>query len=1307
MSQIQVLKELFTRLKKSPQLLAIVGLSTAAAVSSCSSGSCSPNGSQNQGPPQYNLSIVSPSEYPAGVAVTIPMLVSNSGYSMLSNLAYSVPSSTNNTGVNITITPGNCTNLPAHSSGCTIYANVPAGSNPGSFVVQATSADSQQSAISQIKNRISSIFTNQVSNLQNVISVTANLGLTDIAPNNLSGADGITLLYPNVVVANPDGTTTIIVTAVVTSSSAGEFNTLTLVDSNGNPISGVTPISGNSGSGYSNLTQGSIVALSVVLPKGSQQQSFYLQTQKNGVNVSKSSSQSQINIVPTDLPTAILSIQPSNFNLNSSYPKQVITLTNNGNGTATGLNLSSLGEVNVITGESTCGSTLAAGASCTYTIGFDSASPVSGTGSITVNYKANSTTTASQTSTIQYTGTDATAGLQITSSSSNFDFSAETNSPIESVVITIKNTGSHTESVTSITPPAPFSINTSGLVNGCGSTPIKLLAGESCSYNLIYNNSSITPPSTVPYPIYYLYKGTGGDKQESSVVTLSYQTVHSKASLSVSSSSINFPTIVNNNYATYTESIVINNQGNNPATNIAINMTNIAPNFFSQTNNCPSSLPAGQSCTVLVKFGPVSGSPATSIESVNISYTLYEGGGSATVSSKVTGQVLQAGSAVPSIDPDAPAKPSGFSGGTGGQDSPYVVQNNSTPPTLTYTIVNDSTTGESAVGMYVSESNISSGWSLAPGNTCGTKNAPISLGAGKSCNLVLQLATATSGNYPLDLSTVTVNWTDGMNPTSEASTSFNGTVNAEVYAAPLITVSPTSANLTAGDSVVVAVKLTGGYNVSDNTITMSLSPASSDVDVTSNPSPCVLNSNITICSFTVGTKIIFSGSKQDYTLSVSNTGNIPLSDNAISISVTPLTPSQSQLLLAPASDYNCSLNVITSQAYCWGYNPNGELGNGTTSNTGTPTLVAVGGNSAIPSGTKLIGVAAGTSQIGQGVTCAISSSGKLYCWGANSNGAVGDGTSGTNRLYPVAVAVGGNSDIPTNAVIKYVSTNNVTSCAVDSLGNGYCWGANYSGQFGNGTTTGSSYPKLITKGGDSAIPANAKLISVATSGQDVCVLDDAGNMYCSGSNSAGQLGNGTTTSSSYPIMVTKGGSSAIPELAKITQISLSKDNSSNEQSVCAVADEEAYCWGYNNGVFGNGTTANSNYPVAVSKGGSSAIPANGKFTVISTANQQACAIVESNAYCWGRNSRGQLGNGSTTSTLYPIAVATGNTGIPDGVSLLNIGTSFDNGISNGYSTCSLGSDDNFYCWGDNSYGELGQGTINTPPYSTLPLKVLF
>lgn len=873
---------MFNKSKKILSLPATIGMLVSVLISSCSSGSCSPYNSKNTGQ-QYSLSIASPSEYPAGVAVTIPMLVFNNGYSSLNNLVYTVPSSTNKTGVDITINPGSCTNLPAYSSGCTIYANVPAGSNPGSFVVQATSAGTQQSIVSRIENKIGSIFANNVNNLENTISVTANLGLTNIESNNLSGANGITLLYPNTIVANPDGTTTVIITAVISSSNAGEFNTLILVDSNGNPISGVSPISGNSGTGYSNLAQGSIVALSVTLPKGSQQQSFYLQTQKNGVNVSKSSSQNQINIVPSDLPTGVISLQPSSFNLSSAYTKQVITLTNNGNGVATNLDLSVLGGINIISGESTCGATLAVGASCTYTVGFDATKPISGTGSVTVKYQANSKKTVSQSSTVQYTGTDAIAGLEITSSSSNFDFSTTTNSPAESVVITIKNTGSYSESITSITPPAPFSINTNGLTNGCGATPFQLLAGKSCSYNLVYNNSNVTPASTVPYVISYLYKGAVEDKQGSSAVTLNYQTKQAKASLSVSSSNINFPTIVNNNYATYTESIVINNQGNNSATNIAVSMTNIAPNFFSQTNNCPSTLPVGQSCIVWVKFGPVSGNPATSIESINISYTLYTGGNSTTVSSKVTGQVLQAGSAVPTIDPNAPAESSGFSGGTGSQSSPYVVQNNNTPPTLTYTIVNDSTTGKSALGMYISESTLSPGWTLAPGNTCGTKNTPISFEAGKSCNLVLQLATTTTGNYPLDLSTVTANWTDEMNPTTETTTSFNGTVNAQVYAAPLITISPSSTTVPQGESVVVTATLSGGYNVGNNTISLSPSPATASLQISSEPSPCILSSSVSSCNFNI--LAAANATLADYELVASNSGNVPLNTSNISINV--------------------------------------------------------------------------------------------------------------------------------------------------------------------------------------------------------------------------------------------------------------------------------------------------------------------------------------------------------------------------------------------------------------------------------------
>lgn len=860
-----------------------LGMLIAAVVSSCSGGVCAPSGQTGA---QYNLSLIAPYEYPAGVAVTIPMLVSNSGYSALSNLVYTVPSGTNQTGVGITITPGNCANLPAHSSACTIYANVPVGSKPGSFVVQANIA-STGSTTSRIENKLGSLFSNKSNLSTDVISAKANLALTNVASNTQSGADGITLFYPSTaVVNNPDGTTTIIVTAVVSSSNAGNFNTITLVDANGTPISGVTSISGNSGSGHTNLAPGSIVALSVTLPKGSEQQAFYVQTQENGTNVSRSSNPSQINVPPANVATGIISIQPTYMNLSASYPKQVITLSNTGNGEVTNLDLSVLG--GITKDSSTCGNTLAVGASCTYTVSFDAANPVSGTGSVTANYQATTTSSASQTSTVQYTGTDAVAGLQITSSSSNFNFAATTSSPLESVVITIANTGSHLESVTSITPPSPFTINTLGIANGCGSAPIQLSAGESCSYNLIYNNSTVTSSTNVPYVIDYQYKGATGIKGESSSVTLNYETVQSQASLSVSSSNINFPTIVNNNYASDTVSIVVQNQGDYPATNVAVNLTNVAPNFFSQTNDCPSSLPSGASCSILVKFGPVSGTPATSIESVNINYTLYAGGNSTTVSSEVTGQVLQAGSAVPTIDPNAVPESSGFIGGTGSQATPYAVQESNAPPTLTYIITNDSTTSESATGMYISESNLSPGWSLAPSNTCGTQATPISLEYGANCNLVLQLATTTVGSYPLDLSTVTAHWADEMNPSGGSSTSFSGVVNADVYQAASITISPTSATVLQGESTVITATLTGGYNVSDNTISLSPSPSTPDLQITSEPAPCVLNMDTTSCIFNISTSDGLAYG--DYTLNIDNSGSVVMSSDIVTLHVdsTPL-----------------------------------------------------------------------------------------------------------------------------------------------------------------------------------------------------------------------------------------------------------------------------------------------------------------------------------------------------------------------------------------------------------------------------------
>lgn len=343
------------------------------------------------------------------------------------------------------------------------------------------------------------------------------------------------------------------------------------------------------------------------------------------------------------------------------------------------------------------------------------------------------------------------------------------------------------------------------------------------------------------------------------------------------------------------------------------------------------------------------------------------------------------------------------------------------------------------------------------------------------------------------------------------------------------------------------------------------------------------------------------------------------------------------------------LKKSTGEAYCWGYNAYGELGNGTTENNPTPGLVLTGDGSDIPLGTKLVAISAGTSNAGGGVTCVIDTNGKLYCWGSGKNGAVGNGTFDKQIPVPTAVLVGESSAIAIGTKISYVSSNNVVSCALDESGIAYCWGYNSYGQLGDGTYNSSPVPVKVAKGGLSAIPESAVLNSISAGGSTVCATDTKGNAYCWGYNSNGALGNGSIDDSAYPVLVTKGGSSAIPANAKITQISSSKDNS--EQTTCAVADDKAYCW--------------------------------------------------------GDNTRGQLGDGTTNTNYIPIAVAIGgSSAIPVGVKLLNIGTAYDDGITNGYSSCGMGDNDKFYCWGDNTYGELGVGSIGTPPYSSYPLMVL-
>ncbi|WP_415331908.1 RCC1 domain-containing protein, partial [Clostridium perfringens] len=257
-----------------------------------------------------------------------------------------------------------------------------------------------------------------------------------------------------------------------------------------------------------------------------------------------------------------------------------------------------------------------------------------------------------------------------------------------------------------------------------------------------------------------------------------------------------------------------------------------------------------------------------------------------------------------------------------------------------------------------------------------------------------------------------------------------------------------------------------------------------------------------------------------------------------------------------------NISAIDSEGnlYIWGRNDFGQLGNGTTTRSGTP--IKVNGNGAIGTSTKIVSVSAGADSIS-----AIDSEGNLYTWGRNDYGQLGNGTT-THSIKPIKV--NGNGAIGTSTKIVSVSAGEDSISAIDSEGNLYTWGRNQYGQLGNGTTTHSTKP--IKVNGNGAIGTSTKIVSIATAYFNISAIDSEGNLYTWGRNQYGQLGNGTTTSSGTPIKVN--GNGAIGTSTKIVSIATGYD------SISAIDSEgNLYTWGGNRfGQLGNGTKDDSYLP---------------------------------------------------------------------------------------------------------------------------------
>ncbi len=325
--------------------------------------------------------------------------------------------------------------------------------------------------------------------------------------------------------------------------------------------------------------------------------------------------------------------------------------------------------------------------------------------------------------------------------------------------------------------------------------------------------------------------------------------------------------------------------------------------------------------------------------------------------------------------------------------------------------------------------------------------------------------------------------------------------------------------------------------------------------------------------------------------------------------------------------------------------------------------------------------------------CTIGVYGDIMCWGANGHGQLGVGNT-TDKKQPEDTALTNSS----NAL--GLSVGGAHACAIFDNGAVRCWGNNTSGQMGNNTVT-----DLKTAGGSNInLSSTATALKVVSGGEHSCaILNDSNRtIKCWGSNLRGQLGHNLA-----PCMVgancgdgvgagdNMGDYSAGSGLPVVgAPLTTATDIAAGALHSCALLSAGTVsCWGEGDeGQLGDNTNTDSSAPVTVTNTAGNL----GNVTAVTAGNSHTCALLATGAVaCWGANDLGQAGLGvvgaqydraqsNNVSTTVGFAVTTGATQISAG---------YDH-------TCALINDGTIKCWGDNTYGQVGNGAAAAGGVST-------